>query len=185
MNIYLIAGPPGIGKSTHSKSLIPEGVPIVDQDLAAYQYKKRGFANYQDIASMTSNQRIREFLFNKEDFALELNLGFESHYGYLRSIASFNQENAVDLILFFTDDINLCLDRAKIRHLNGGHEVTPDVIEEMYTSTMPLFELNKALFNNITLIDVSYEALTELTLDDDPLPQWVIDNNLEKYLIGR
>lgn len=100
MTIYVIAGPPGVGKSTNSKSMIPAGVPIIDQDLAAYQYKKQGFADYQDIASLSSNQRTREFLFNKEDFGLELNLGFASHYAYLRSIATFDRENHIALIPF-------------------------------------------------------------------------------------
>jgi predicted ABC-type ATPase len=185
MTIYLVAGPPGIGKSTHSQSFIPAGIPIVDQDLAAYQYKKVGFANYQDIASLTSNQRIRDFLFNRESFALELNLGFESHYDYLRSIAAFDYKNQIDLILFFSDDINVCLDRAKIRHLNGGHEVTAEVIREMYAATMPLFELNKILFSRIILVDVTYDAVIELTKDCMPLPAWVLSNNLGQYLLAR
>lgn len=184
MTIYLVVGPPGIGKSTHSQSLIPAGISIIDQDLAAYQYKKVGFANYQDIASLTSNQRIRNFLFNQESFALELNLGFESHYDYLRSIASFDQANNVELILFFTDDLNVCLDRAKIRHLNGGHEVAEEVIREMYTSTMPLFEQNKSLFTRIVLVDVTYDAVVELTEAQQPLPAWVHNNHLQQYLLA-
>jgi len=62
MNIYLIAGPPGIGKSTNARAFIPLAVPIIDQDLAAYQYKKEGFSNYQDIASMSTRQQIRRSL---------------------------------------------------------------------------------------------------------------------------
>lgn len=185
MTIYLVAGPPGIGKSTHSQSFIPAGIPIIDQDLAAYQYKKVGFANYQDIASLTSNQRIRDFLFNQESFALELNLGFESHYDYLRSIASFDRRNEIELILFFTDDLNVCLDRAKIRHLNGGHEVTAEVINEMYVATMPLFEQNKNLFTRIILVDVTYSSVIELTEAYQPLPAWVQENNFQRYLLAR
>ncbi|MDQ1085613.1 GTPase SAR1 family protein [Siphonobacter sp. SORGH_AS 1065] len=43
MNIYVIAGPPGVGKSSNAVNFIPEYVPIVDQDLAGYQYKNRDF----------------------------------------------------------------------------------------------------------------------------------------------
>lgn len=125
MNIYLIAGPPGVGKSTNALVLILPGVPIIDQDLAAYQYKKQGFTDYQDLASLSTNQRIRDSLFAKEDFALELNLGFQSHYDYLKSIASFDWSNNIHLLLFFTDNLNLCLNRAIARHLSGGHEVKP------------------------------------------------------------
>jgi len=47
MNICIIAEPPGIGKSSSSYSYVPDGVPIIDQDLAAYQYRKDGFRDYQ------------------------------------------------------------------------------------------------------------------------------------------
>lgn len=120
MIIYLIAGPPGIGKSTNAANLIPLGTAIVDQEPAGYQYKKHGFTNYQDLASIRSNQTIREHLFAQEGFALELNLGFQSHYDYLKSIAYFDPANQVHLLLFFTDFLTLCLDRAKIRHFERG-----------------------------------------------------------------
>ena len=60
MNIYFIAGPPGIGKSTYSRELVPKQIPIVDHDLAAYQYKKRGFSDYSQTASVKANQFIDE-----------------------------------------------------------------------------------------------------------------------------
>jgi predicted ABC-type ATPase len=182
MNIYLVAGPPGIGKSTYSRELIPVDVPIIDQDLAAYQYKKRGFENYQDIATMATNQRIRQYLFDKESFALELNLGFESHYAYLKSIASFDWSNKITILLFFTDSVDLCLDRAQIRFENGGHEVNADIIEEMYSDTFSLFEQNKNLFHRVRLVNVTYDSVLELTKESKPLPKWVSDNNLEIYL---
>ena len=142
MNIYVIAGPPGIGKSTYSRELVPANIPIIDQDLAAYQYKKKGFEDYQDIATIATNQRIKQYLFDKGSFALELNLGFESHYAYLKSIASIDWSNKITVLLFFTDSVELCLDRAQVRHENGGHEVRADIIKEMYANTFSLFEQN-------------------------------------------
>ena len=182
MIIYIIAGPPGIGKSTHSKVLIPAGTPIVDHDLASYQYKKEGFENYRDIASKRCNERVREFLSNKEDFALELNLGFPSHYNYLSYISGFHYDNKVELVLFFTDEVKLCLNRADIRHKSGGHEVEADVIKQMYSHTIALFKENKRLFSTIRLIDVTYESVIELVEDTNPLPKWVTDNKMEIYL---
>lgn len=182
MNIYIIARPPGIGKSTNAKELIPAGVPIIDQDLAAYQYKKRGFSDYQDLASLATTQRIREFLFKRSDFALELNLGFPSHYTYLKSIASFDWSNSIHLLLFFTDDLNLCIDRAKVRYLSGGHEVKQEVIEEMYNDTILLFEQNKSLFTNVRLVNITYDTITELSPHYELMPEWVLKNHLQVYL---
>lgn len=70
MNIYFIAGPPGIGKSTYGRELVPAHVPIVDHDLAAYQYKKKGVADYSELASLKANEFIDSCIRNAQDFAL-------------------------------------------------------------------------------------------------------------------
>ena len=59
MNIYIIAGPPGVGKSSSSFRYIPDIVPIIDQDLAAYQYLKDGFRDYQQLATLGVNQKLK------------------------------------------------------------------------------------------------------------------------------
>lgn len=182
MNIYLIAGPPGIGKSTNARAFIPPAVPIIDQDLAAYQYKKEGFTDYQDIASMSTRQRIQSNLFAGDDFALELNLGFPSHYDYLKSIAAVNPANQISLLLFFTDDLNLCINRAAIRYRNGGHEVRAEIVTEMYGQTIPLFTQNKAIFSSVRLVDVTDTASLEPYQEDAHLPNWIRQNALQQYL---
>ena len=180
MNIYLIAGPPGIGKSTSSFRFIPSGTTIIDQDLAAYHYRKEGFGDYKQLATLSSNQNIKSHLFEKQDFALELNLGFESHYDYLKSIAYFNPENRIHLILYYTDFIGLCLKRADIRHKNGGHLVESTIIKEMYENTIPLFKSNISLFSTIGFMDVSDYNTIEVS--SNHIPNWIKENNLAQYL---
>lgn len=182
MKIYLIAGPPGVGKSTNAKKLVPKKAPIIDQDLAGYQYKKMGFGNYRDLASISTNHKIRENLFANEDFALELNLGFSSHYDYLKSIASAAAAKKIHLLMFFTDRLEFCIDRAARRHASGGHEVKPEIIIEMYQNTFSLFEQNKNLFHSVRLIDVTDKAVRPLTRKTKSLPTWVIENDLTHYL---
>jgi predicted ABC-type ATPase len=182
VTIYLIAGPPGVGKSTNGVQFIPVGTPVVDQDLAAYQYKKQGFSDYQDLASLRTGQTIREHLFAQEDFAFELNLGFVSHYDYLRSLVAFNPANKIELLLFFTDDVTLCLNRAKSRHLSGGHLVKPEVVEEMYRNTIPLLLANQTLFDRVRLIDVNGTSVTEHEKVAKQLPAWIIRHGLVMYL---
>ena len=131
MNIYIIAGPPGVGKSTCAYRFVPSDISIIDQDLAAYHYRKDGFVDYQHLATLKSNQQIKDFLFSQKDFALELNLGFKSHYDYLKSIANLNPENTVHLILFYTNTVDFGLLRAEIRHKKGGHLVKPEIVKEM------------------------------------------------------
>ncbi len=180
MNIYLIAGPPGIGKSTYGRELVPNHVPIVDHDLAAYQYKKKGVADYSELASLKANQFIDSCISNAQDFALELNLGYPSHYDYLKSLAVSRKDIKIHLILFFTDNVELCLLRAKVRHQNGGHLVEPDVIRAMYIDTIPLFTKYSRLFSSVTLISVTDMDIEEVT--SNSLPEWVVSNNLVQYI---
>ncbi len=182
MIIYVIAGPPGVGKSTSAHMLIPSGTVILDQDLAGNQYKKQGFVDYQYIAQLTTSQAIKDNLFAQRDFALELNLGFQSHYDYLKSILRFAGSIRVHLLLFFTDDLTLCIDRAKIRHVNGGHEVKPEIIEEMYANTMPLFKANSSLFHTIRLVDSTSVTIYSYNKTSKELPTWIIENELQGYL---
>jgi predicted ABC-type ATPase len=180
MNIYIIAGPPGIGKSTSASRYIPRKVSVIDQDLAANQYKKEGFADYKELGIMSGQQQIRSCLFSKEDFALELNLGFQSHYDYLKNLAYFNTENKVHLILFYTDTVDLCLFRANSRHIKGGHLVKPEIVTEMYNNTIPLFKENTRIFKSMSFINITNTTIKKVTPDNPP--HWVKDNDLEKYL---
>lgn len=180
MNIYIIAGPPGIGKSTSGYRFIPAEVPIIDQDLAAYQYRKEGFADYQHLATLKSNQQIKDYLFTHKDFALELNLGFLSHYDYLKSIAAFNPANRVHLILFYTDSVNFCLTRAEIRYKKGGHLVKSEIITEMYEQTFLLLKENVHIFQTFRFVDVSTTSISEVT--PSLLPTWLQDEVLIKRI---
>lgn len=143
MNIYVIAGPPGIGKSTNGHRFVPNNIPIIDQDLAAYQYRKEGFS---------------------------------SHYDYLKSIAAFNPSNPIHLLLFYTDNLNLCLTRAHVRHKNGGHLVKPEIVTEMYEQTFPLLKQNLSLFHTFRFIDISNTLIWEAS--PNRLPNWLEDKDL-------
>jgi predicted ABC-type ATPase len=180
MNLYILAGPPGVGKSTVGYRFVPSKVPIIDQDLAAYHYRKDGFIDYQQLATLKSNQQIKDYLFSQNDFALELNLGFPSHYDYLKSILSFNPKNTVHLILFYTNTVEFCLLRAEIRHKKGGHLVKPEIVNEMYRETIPLLKQNINLFKTFRFIDVSANQVTEITANNMPL--WLIDHNLVNFI---
>lgn len=180
MNIFIIAGPPGVGKSSSSFRYIPDIVPIIDQDLAAYQYRKDGFRDYQQLATLGVNQKIKDHLFQKKDFALELNLGFQSHYDYLKSIVYFDSINQIHLIIYFTDSLELCISRAETRHKNGGHLVEEAIVTEMFENTFPLFKENKGLFSSMKFLDVSKKGITNVS--SNHIPNWIKDNDLTQYL---
>jgi predicted ABC-type ATPase len=112
--IFIIAGPPGIGKSSAGFYFIPGGLAVLDPDQIADRYKKQGFADYKDIGNLKFNELVKKELFANNSFAIELNLGYQSHYDFLKSLQNFNKDNSIDVILFYTDDIDLCIKRAEI-----------------------------------------------------------------------
>jgi predicted ABC-type ATPase len=152
--VYVIAGPPGIGKSTSGYRFIPDNVDILDADMIAHRYKEQGFRDYKDIGNIRYQDMIRRSLVSGEDFAIELNLGFQSHYDFIRHVKAFNGENKFHIILYYADDIMICLNRAAERHAAGLHLVSPDTIAEMYHNTFSLLTANFKIADQITLIDV-------------------------------
>jgi predicted ABC-type ATPase len=153
--INIIAGPPGIGKSTKGLDYIDEDLDILNEDEMRFRYKAKGFADYNEYSIYRVRDIIRRKLVRNEDIALELNLGYSHQYEYVLSAKKFNNENKLNIILFFTDSLQLCLDRAKIRHQNGLHLVLPETITEMYNNTIPLLKTNFDSIDSLSLIDAS------------------------------
>lgn len=92
---------------------------------------------------------------------------------------------SITVCLFFTNEIQLCLDRAIIREKSGGHGVSEKVIREMYENTSNLLQKNTSLIDNIMLVDITYDAI-DLVFELNPkenrlfvssqLPEWVSIN---------
>jgi predicted ABC-type ATPase len=92
-----------------------------------------------------------------------LNLGYQEHYDYILSARKFRSDNTLHVILFYTDDVDVCLDRAKARFDNGRHFVKPETICEMYHNTLPLLQqyleqIASVYFVNVTKFEIGLIA---------------------------
>lgn len=175
--LYIIAGPPGVGKSTNSEDILPPSIPVLNHDKLNAEYKYRQVIDYEERANLRANAFIKESLLQKADFGIELNLGSDGHYDFLRWIKKFYPHYQIHVILFFTNDLQLCLDRALLRE--------QAVIRRMYQNTLGLLRQNITLVAHLQLIDVTYN-LAELVYSGyyptqigefthDSLPQWLTD----------
>jgi predicted ABC-type ATPase len=122
-----------------------------------FKYKAKGFADYNEYSIYRVRDIIRRKLIRNEDIALELNLGYPHQYEYALAAKKFSNENRLNVILFFTDSLQLCLDRARIRHESGLHLVMPATITEMYKNTIPLLKANFNSIDNLNLVDANEE----------------------------
>ncbi|WPU97776.1 hypothetical protein SNE26_17250 [Mucilaginibacter sp. cycad4] len=161
-NIYIIAGPPGIGKSTRGDEFIDPDLDILNEDEMRFKYKAQGYADYNEYSIHRVRNTIRQKLINNENFALELNLGYQHQYEYVLSAKNFRHDNKLHVILFFTDEVDLCLVRAKERHERGRHLVKPEIIKEMYANTIPLLKDNFDYLDELILLDSNNETRLEL-----------------------
>jgi len=138
--IIVIAGPPGVGKSTAGFEFVDPELEILNEDEMAFKYRAQGYPDYKEHAIQRFTQAIRTKLIRNEDIALELNLGYQEHYDYILSAKKFRSDNTLHIILFYTDELDLCLERAKFRFESGRHLVKPETIREMYDNTLPLLQ---------------------------------------------
>lgn len=152
--LFIIAGPPGIGKSSSGKLFHPLNIDFLNHDALSLYYKTKGEYNYEDLSNLKANEFIQQKLNKYEDFGIELNLGYENHYDLLRYVKDKYPQYHVTVCLFYTDDIQLCLDRAIIRERAGGHSVSELIIREMYENTLKLLQNNVNLLTNLMFIDV-------------------------------
>jgi predicted ABC-type ATPase len=181
-NIYVIAGPPGVGKSTLGFKFIEPELDILDEDQMRFKYREQGYPDYNEHAIQRVSNIIRSKLIRNEDFAYELNLGFPEHYDYILSAKRFNNENKLHVVLFHTDDLNICLERARLRFENGRHLVKPDTVREMFANTLPLLKKNFDSIDHLVLInaDNNYiHTVAEYQKDDKSLN--IVDNNCKWF----
>jgi predicted ABC-type ATPase len=124
----------------------------------AFKYRTQGYPDYKEQAIFRLTQVIRSKLIRNEDFVLELNLGFPEHYDYVLSAKKFNSNNSLHLILFHTDDLGMCIERARFRYESGRHYVKPETIQAMYANTIPLLKTNFEEVDSVQFIDVSRDG---------------------------
>ena len=185
--VYIIAGPPGIGKSTSGRHFVPPFTQILNHDSLLLHYKYKEVIDYEELANLKANNFILEQLRGKIDFGIELNLGFDSHYELLRFIKREYAFYQIEVILFHTDNVEICFDRALLREKFGGHYVEPDIIQKMYENTLPLLKKNAQLIHGIQLIHVGSELIKmvyskekDSIFSSETLPNWINELSPEK-----
>ena len=132
-NLYIIAGCNGAGKTTASYTILPEMLKckeFVNADEIA-----KGLSPFQpETVSFQAGrimlERITELINYKVDFGFETTLTTLSYQETIK-IAKKKGYN-VTLLYFWLNDVNLAIERVKIRVKEGGHSIPEDVIKRRY-----------------------------------------------------
>lgn len=132
-NLYIISGCNGAGKTTASYTILPEMLDckeFVNADEIA-----KGLSPFQPetvsfLAGRIMLERINELLEQQADFAIETTL---TTLSYRKTIELAKQKGyQITLLFFWLNDVNLAIERVKIRVIEGGHDIPEAVIIRRY-----------------------------------------------------
>jgi len=169
-NLYIIAGCNGAGKTTASFTILPEIIACkefvnadeIAKGLSPFQPEKVAFE-----AGRIMLNRIDDLLKSSESFAFETTLATRIYRNKI--IEAKNKGFTTTLLFFWLQNIELAKERVKIRVLEGGHNILPDIIERRYTSGIKnLFSIYLPIVEGALIFDNSggkHELLAHKTID--------------------
>ena len=132
-NLYIISGCNGAGKTTASFTILPEMLDCkefvnadeIAKGLSPFQPESVSFQ-----AGRIMLERIEELINSSVDFAFETTL---TTLSYLNTIKLAKEKGySVTLLFFWLNDVNLAIERVKIRVSEGGHNIPEDTIRRRY-----------------------------------------------------
>lgn len=133
MDLYIIAGPNGVGKTTFASTFLPKYADcqnFINADLIA-----KGMSPFSPEAAAVRAGRlvlseIRFFARRRVSFAFETTLSGRS---YLRLIRQLNKQGyRVHIFFLWVDTVGVALSRVEERVSKGGHDVPEPVVRRRF-----------------------------------------------------
>lgn len=169
--LYIIAGCNGAGKTTVSKTLLPEiwdCKEYVNADAIAFGLSPYNREKMSIAAGKIMLMRIEELLEQDISFSIETTLSTRS---YVKLVDRAHEKGYVVTLLFFwLSSPEMAIQRVAARKASGGHSIEKDVIIRRYYAGIKNFkELYKDRVDSWTLVDNSIN------------PRWVVADNKAIY----
>ncbi len=157
-NLYIIAGCNGAGKTTASYTILPE---IIDcKEFVNADEIARGLSPFQpeNVAFESGRimiNRINELIFEQETFAFETTLATRSYRNKI--LKAKKKGYNVTLLFFWLSNVNLAIERVKIRVKEGGHNIPEETIERRYFNGIyNLFNIYLPIIDGALIFDNSF-----------------------------
>jgi predicted ABC-type ATPase len=156
-NVYIIAGPNGVGKTTFAREFLPHFADcknFINADLIA-----AGVSPFSpDAAAFRAGRlfliEIDRAIERGDDFAFETTLSGRHHLKLIRNLRSHGY--AVHFFFLWLRNAELALERVKDRVLKGGHNVPETVVRRRFDRSLKNFLTNsRALADSWTLFENS------------------------------
>ena len=157
MNLYIISGCNGAGKTTASFTILPE---ILDcREFVNADEIAAGLSPFQPVsAAMEAGRimlrRIDHLLCKNCDFAFETTLATKIHKNTILKAQAKGYN--VTLLFFWLQNVELAKQRVQKRVSEGGHDIEPTVIERRYFAGIRnLFDIYLPIVDSALIFDNS------------------------------
>ena len=168
-NIYIAAGPNGVGKTTFMEEFLPnyaDCLHFVNADLIAAGLSPFSPESAAIKAGKLVLEEIERHIDYGHDFAFETTLAGKSYVCLLKTV----REKGYRIHLFFLwlQDVDLAIRRIEMRVKAGGHDVpTLDVKRRFYRGNYNFFHLYRTLLDFWMLFDNSGTVPQEVAFEKD------------------
>ena len=160
MDLYIIAGPNGVGKTTFAREFLPNFANcknFVNADLIA-----QGMAPFSpETAAIRAGRmmlrEIRSFTKKRVTFAFETTLSGRSYVRMLRRLKA--QGYKIHIFFLWVETADLALSRVAERVSRGGHDVPESVVRRRFhRSTENFLDVYRHMAHSWTLFDNSRDT---------------------------
>ena len=167
-NVYIIAGPNGVGKTTFAREFLPNyadcknfvNADLIAQGMAPFSPETAAFR-----AGRLVLNEIDLFAQRRTDFGFETTLSGRSYLSLIRGLK--NQGYAVHFFFLWLSRVDLALSRIEARVLQGGHDVPEaDVRRRFDRSIKNFLDLYRPLGDSWLLFDNSLGTPAAIALEE-------------------
>lgn len=155
--LFIIAGPNGAGKTTAAFTLLPDFIKVneyVNADSLAAALSPFQPAAVAIEAGRLMLNRINTLVTENKNFAFETTLASKSFNKLVKECKAKGYKT--NLMFLWLDNIDLAIERVKLRFAQGGHSIPPDDIVRRYKRGLEnLFSLYMPIIDNWWVYDNS------------------------------
>jgi predicted ABC-type ATPase len=186
MDLYIIAGPNGVGKTTFAREFLPNYANcknFVNADLIAQAMAPFSPETAAMRAGRMMLDEMRALAEKRASFAFETTLSGRSYMVWLRKMRK--QGYKIHFFFLWVKAVDLALSRVQERVLRGGHDIPELVIRRRFDRSIRNFLiLYRQLADSWTLFDNSGATPLVVAVERDEKVR-IMNQSLYKALIQR
>jgi predicted ABC-type ATPase len=167
-NLYIIAGPNGAGKTTFARKFLPDYVKcleFVNVDLIASGLSPFAPERAAIHAGRLMLEQIHSLAERGVDFGFETTLSGRTYVKLLQEMKK--RVYLIHIFFLWISDVELALERIRLRVRNGGHHIPEDVVRRRFGRSLQNFlGFYKPLADSCAIFDNSGDVPKMIAIEE-------------------